>query len=257
MGYVRAENLIVDFPIYGETSRSFKTTFIRATTGGVIAQDAAHRVVVRALDHVSFEIREGDRVGLVGHNGSGKTTLLRVLAGAYEPVAGTLEVRGHVASMLNIWLGMDLDATGEENIFLRGTIMGLRRREVDRLTAEIAEFAELGEYLYLPLRTYSSGMAMRLAFAVSTSVSADIILMDEWLSVGDHAFAERAQARLRRLVDQAKIMVLASHDASLIDSMCNRVITLDHGAIVSEGAPAPRPAVPQAFAQEVVTQGAS
>lgn len=233
MGYIRAENLVVEFPIYGGMSRSFKTTMLRAATGGIIARDASDRVVVRALDRVSFELREGDRVGLLGHNGSGKSTLLRVLAGAYEPVSGSLEVRGRVAAMLNIWLGMDLEATGEENIFLRATIMGLRKREVSRLIDEIAEFAELGDYLQMPLRTYSSGMAMRLAFAVSTSVSADIILMDEWLSVGDQEFSVRAQGRLRSLVDQAKIMVLASHDEHLIASVCNKVIRLDHGAVSS------------------------
>jgi lipopolysaccharide transport system ATP-binding protein len=231
MGYIRASGIIIDFPVYGAGSRSLKKTFIRAATGGTLAKDAADHIVIRALNNVSFEIREGERVGLVGHNGSGKTTLLRVIAGAYEPVSGEIEVRGRVASMLSISLGMDADATGLENLYLRGAIMGLRRHEIDPLVADITEFSELGDYLHMPLRTYSSGMAMRLAFAISTSVSADIVIMDEWLSVGDAAFFEKAQDRLRRLVDEAKILVLASHDEQLIRRSCNKLMRLDHGEL--------------------------
>jgi lipopolysaccharide transport system ATP-binding protein len=232
VGYVRATDLTVEFPIYGASSRSLKKSFIRAATGGVLATDAGDRVVVRALDGVSLEIREGERLGIVGHNGSGKTTLLRVLAGAYEPVGGVLEVRGRVASMLSITLGMEQEATGLENVYIRGAILGLRRHEIDALVPEIAAFAELGDYLDIPLRTYSSGMAMRLAFAISTCISADIILMDEWLSVGDREFSVKAQQRLRQMVDSAKILVLASHDPALLEANCSRIIRLDHGKLV-------------------------
>jgi len=162
MGYLRAKDVVVEFPIYGSSSRSLKTTLIRAATGGILAKGASDRVVVRALDRVSFEFMEGDRIGLTGHNGSGKTTLLRVLVGAYEPVSGEIEVRGTVASMLNVWLGMDLEATGIENIYMRAAIMGLRRARITRLVEEITDFTGLGNYLEMPMRTYSSGMAMRL-----------------------------------------------------------------------------------------------
>jgi len=209
-----------------------KKVFIRTATGGFLAKDAGDHVVVRAIDRISFEIKEGDRIGLVGHNGSGKTTLLRVIAGAYEPVSGTIEVLGKVASMLSITLGMDMEATGYENIFIRGTIMGLKPKEITPLVDEICEFSELGDYINVPVRTYSSGMAMRLAFAISTSVSADIILMDEWLSAGDTSFAEKAQQRLRTVLSQAKILVLASHDERLIRKNCNKMMRLDHGKIV-------------------------
>jgi lipopolysaccharide transport system ATP-binding protein len=233
MAHVVASNIVVEFPIYGGTSRSIKNAFIRAATGGRLAKDAAERVVVRALNGVSFEFREGDRVGLVGHNGSGKTTLLRVLAEAYEPVTGTISVSGKVASMLSIWLGMDTEATGYENIFLRAAVMGLKPWQITSLIDEICDFSELGDYIYMPLRTYSSGMSMRLAFAISTSVPADIILMDEWLSVGDANFSQKAQERLKRLIDQAKILVLASHDDKLIRTNCNKILRLDHGEIVA------------------------
>lgn len=231
---IRAETLVVEFPIYGAKSRSVKNTVIRAATGGVLARDAADRVVVRAIDQVSFEWREGERIGLVGHNGSGKTTLLRAIAGIYEPIAGSLTVEGRVASMLSLMLGMDPEATGFENIFLRGVTMGLTRPQIEEIVDDVCDFSELGDYIQMPMRTYSSGMAMRLAFAISTAAKADILLMDEWLSVGDEAFAEKSKRRLSELIDQAKILVLASHSPEVIRANCSRVIRLDHGRIVAE-----------------------
>ena len=233
MGYIRATDLHVQFAVYGIGSRSLKKSLLHAATGGALATDAA-AVVVKALDGVSLEIREGERIGLKGHNGSGKTTLLRVLAGAYEPVSGTLEMRGSVVSMLSITLGMDPDATGHENIFLRGAIMGLSRKATEEIVDDVVSFAGIGDYIYLPLRTYSSGMAMRLAFAISTVVSADIILMDEWLNVGDAEFAGKVQQRLNQLLGSAKIVVLASHDDALLKQYCTRIIRLDHGRIVDD-----------------------
>ena len=231
---VSARDVVVDFPIYGGKSRSLKSAVLRAATGGAIAADAADRVVVRALDHVSFDLKEGDRLGLVGHNGSGKTTLLRVLAGVYEPVTGSVTVRGRVASMLSITLGMEPDATGYENIFLRGTILGLRKKEILNMVDEVCAFAELGDFIDMPMRTYSSGMVMRLMFAISTSVQADIILMDEWLGVGDAEFTEKAEKRLTELVGNAKVLVIASHSTDVIKKTCTRVFHLEHGKIVGE-----------------------
>lgn len=227
-----ARDVVVEFPIYGTKTRSVKHTFMRAATGGMLAKDAADRVVIRALDKVSFELREGDRLGLVGHNGSGKSTLLRVISGAYEPMSGRIEVTGKVASMLSIMLGMESDASGYENIYIRAAIMGLKPKDAAALVDDISTFAELGDYMNMPLRTYSSGMAMRLAFAISTSVPADIVLMDEWLSVGDATFTEKAQQRLRGVVDRAKILVLASHSDELIRKNCNKLMRLEHGQIV-------------------------
>ena len=232
MPHIRAEGIFVEFPIYGAKNRSLKNTFIHTATGGLLAKDAADRIVVRALNDLSFEFRDGDRIGIVGHNGSGKTTLLRVLTGAYEPVRGSIEIVGRVASMLSISLGMDPEATGYENIFLRAAIMGLKPSEVPPLVDEICEFSELGDYVQMPVRTYSSGMAMRLMFAISTCISSDIVLMDEWLSVGDSAFSEKAQHRLHRLLGRAKILVLASHNEQLIRDNCNKIMRLEHGTIV-------------------------
>lgn len=234
MSLVIAQNVTVDFPVYGTRSRSFKNTVLRAATGGALAAGAADWVVIRALDDLSFELKEGERIGLVGHNGSGKTTLLRVLAGIYEPASGAISVHGRIASMLSITLGMDVDATGYENIFLRGTILGLRRKEIELLVDDVCDFSELGDYIYMPLKTYSSGMVMRLMFAISTSIRADIILMDEWLSVGDQDFSEKAQKRLSGLVDRSKLLVIASHSHEVIERTCTRVIHIEHGRIVDD-----------------------
>jgi lipopolysaccharide transport system ATP-binding protein len=234
MARIRARDLVVEFPIYAASTRSLKNAVLRATTGGKVARDSGRRVTVTALDHVSFDFREGDRVGLVGHNGSGKTTLLRVLAGAYEPVAGDLRIEGRVASLLDLSLGLDQEATGYENILVRGLMMGYSVREMRRRTEEIAAFSELGDYLNMPVRTYSSGMQLRLAFSVATSVEAEILIMDEWLSAGDADFAEKATRRLLDLVARSSILVLATHSAELVESLCNRVLRLEHGRVLAE-----------------------
>jgi len=204
---------------------------LHATTGGRIARDAGNRVVVRAIDNISFEISKGDRVGLIGHNGAGKTTLLRVLSGIYEPVSGKLAVTGRTATLLDLNLGIDPDATGYENIVLRGIMAGLHPKEINERIPEIAQFTELGDYLDMPLRTYSAGMRLRLAFAVSTSIEADILLMDEWLSVGDATFSEKASKRLEGLVNRSPILMLASHSHVLVRKVCNRVFILKHGEL--------------------------
>ena len=234
MSYIRTQDLVVEFPVFNNTHRSLKSAVLHATTGGRLARSAGDRVAIRALDSLTFSIQAGERVGLVGHNGSGKTTLLRVLAGAYEPVAGSLLLKGRVASLLDISLGMDHDATGYENIFLRGIMMGLTSQEIRQKMDEIADFTDLGEYLDMPVRTYSSGMQLRLAFAVSTSVEADILIMDEWLSVGDAEFNLKASARLTKLVENAAILVIASHSPELISKVCTRAFRLEHGKLVQE-----------------------
>ncbi|GAB2896586.1 ABC transporter ATP-binding protein [Uliginosibacterium flavum] len=232
--HIQAEKLCVEFPIYENSHRSLKNTVMHLSTGGRIGMNANQHPVVRALNEIDFEIREGDRVGLVGHNGSGKTTLLRVLSGVYAPVRGRLSMSGRVASLLDVSMGMDPDATGFENIYLRGIMDGLLPAIIRAKTDEIADFTGLGDYLNLPVRTYSSGMLLRLAFAISTSVEADILVMDEWLSVGDAEFSEKAQSRLDVLVSKAAILVIASHDPKLIAKVCNRRIHLEHGVILSD-----------------------
>lgn len=241
MATIRAEGVSVEFPIWSPARRSLKQALVRASTGGRLARETATRVVVQALHDLSFEFRRGDRIGLVGHNGSGKTTLLRVLNGIYEPVRGRLDVTGRVSSLLDLSLGMDHEGTGYENIVLRGVLMGMPPSDIERKIDSIAEFSELGDYLDMPIRTYSSGMLLRLAFAVATSTAPEILLLDEWLSVGDADFRKKAEARLLELIESSAIVVLASHDVNLIRRFCSRMLKLEHGRIVEDAAVAAAP----------------
>lgn len=234
MGLILAQDVCVDFPIFTNSSRSMKNTVLRATTGARIARDANSASYVRSLDHLTFEMRPGERIGLTGHNGSGKTTLLRTLCGVYAPTSGRLSVSGRVVSLLDINLGMDPDGTGYENIMMRGIVMGMTPKQIAARLTDIAEFTDLGEYLTMPIRTYSSGMQMRLAFAVSTSVDADVLLMDEWLSVGDAEFQDKAAHRLRAMVNRTPILVIATHSVELVNKTCTRVIRLEQGKISSD-----------------------
>jgi len=237
MSQIQLQNVSVEFPIYNSSSRSLKNRVLSLATGGKIERRSDRLVIVRGLDDVSLSFRDGDRIGLIGHNGSGKTTLLRVLSGIYAPTHGSAVINGNCVSLININLGIDPEATGRENIRLRSAMMGMHPKEIAENFEEIAEFSGLGEFLDVPFRTYSSGMQLRLAFATSTSVRPEILIMDEWLSTGDEDFKERANKRMRDLVDTTKILVLASHSKELLEENCNRVIWLEHGRVRMDGAP--------------------
>lgn len=231
MAKIILNHVSVDFPIYGANGRSLKNMAFSALTGGIIAKGAHNVRVVRALDDVCMECVDGDRVGLSGPNGSGKSTMLRVIAGVYEPSNGDVQIQGRLISMLSITQGMNPELTGFENISLRAALLGLGRKQTQSIADEIIEFSDLGEFIKLPLRTYSSGMAMRLAFSIATSIDADILVMDEWLSVGDAEFSEKAKVRLDNMVNKAQILVIASHNPDLINSVCNKKYALEHGKI--------------------------
>jgi lipopolysaccharide transport system ATP-binding protein len=233
MTSIKAENLTIYYPIFGSSSRSIKKTIVRAATGGKIANDA-HGISICAIDNISFSVAEGERIGLVGHNGAGKSTLLRALAGVYAPASGSLMVNGRIASLLDISLGMDEEFTGYENIFMRCVLMGIAKAEIYKHQEEIIEFSELGEYIKMPMRTYSTGMSLRLAFSICTTFPADIVLMDEWLAVGDADFSKKAEARLLDFIKKSSILVLASHKPEQIEKICTRVLTMDHGQIVGD-----------------------
>jgi ABC-type polysaccharide/polyol phosphate transport system ATPase subunit len=191
--------------------------------------------VVRALDRVDLHFVDGDRVGLLGHNGAGKTTMLRVMAGIYEPTEGTITTDGAVTPFFTVTEGLDIDATGYEAIRLRGRMLGRSNKEVAETAQEIASFTELGDYLHMPLRTYSSGMLVRLAFAIATSQRPEILLMDEAIGAGDAAFVSRAQARLKEFIAASGIMVVATHNVDILRRWCNKAILLAHGRIAAEG----------------------
>lgn len=235
MAYLRPRDVSVEFPIYQGGSRSLKKAVLAVSSQGNLARDAYHRITVRALSQLSFDLEDGDRLAVIGGNGAGKTTLLRVLAGIFEPTQGRLFASGRVSALLNPSVGLDPDSTGRENIILRGVYLGIHPREMRTRIDNVATFAELGSYLDLPVRTYSAGMMIRLAFAVSTCVPTEILLMDEWLSAGDAHFLARARERMANFVRSSKIMVLASHSMSLVEEWCNRGILLEQGRIVASG----------------------
>ena len=229
-----ADQVRIEYPILQSTNRSLKRRFVSAATGGRIAHDARDHIVVTALNDVSLTISEGERVALVGHNGSGKTTLLRTIAGVYQPVSGMLEVRGTLSTLFDISTGFDPEATGRENVVLRGLVMGLSRAQIAERIDDVREFSGLGDYFDLPVRIFSSGMLLRLAFSVATSVQRDIVLMDEWLAVGDAEFSERAEKRLHDHLHSKSILILATHSEDLVRRVCNRRIELNHGRVVAD-----------------------
>jgi len=235
MAKVQIEGVSLSFPIYNASSRSLRTKVLAVSTGGRIGADARNHVTIQALDDVWLSIDHGDRLGLVGHNGAGKTTLLRVMAGIYEPTRGRLTVDGKVAPIFDLGIGMDPEASGYENIQFRGLYLGLTRAEIRAVTGEIAEFTELGSFLDMPIKTYSAGMHARLAFAISTCIKPEILLLDESIAAGDAAFMDKAKRRLADFVAHAGILVLASHSESIIREMCNRAILLEHGQVLASG----------------------
>lgn len=237
MASVSLQNVVVDIPIYQPANRSFKNNLLTSVTGGQIRPRAGSKnVVIRAIDDMTLDIQHGARVGLIGHNGAGKSTILRVMAGIYEPTAGHLQVEGEVASMFDIGFGMDPEATGWENIILRGMYLGYSRRDIIAASPEIGALTGLGEFLDMPLRTYSAGMSTRLAFAVSTSIRPDVLLVDEGIGAGDAAFLAQAKERMRNFIGAAGILVLASHSNDLIREWCTEGIWLEHGGVRMRGA---------------------
>jgi lipopolysaccharide transport system ATP-binding protein len=230
---ITVTDLTIRFPVYGADAKSLKKALARAVSVGGALGKHAGVTDVTALANVNLQLKAGDRLGLIGHNGSGKTTLLRALSGAYEPDEGTIDVHGRIAALLDLSLGIDPTATGLENIRLRGRIAGLSTREIDERMDEIAEFTGLGPFLAMPVKTYSAGMQGRLAFAAATALEADVLLMDEWIAVGDAEFQKLAHKRLLKLVERAGILVLATHEAPLLRLYCNKVMKLE-GGIASE-----------------------
>ena len=237
MATIDAEHVSVDFPLYHGSARSLKRAMVAAASGGRIGKDAQKRVVVQGLRDVSFHLAAGDRLGLVGSNGAGKTTLLRTLAGIYEPVRGSVRVCGSLNALLDPNLGMNPDLTGRENIALRGLFAGLGQAAIRRLEEDVRDFAALDEFVDLPVRTYSSGMVVRLGFALATAIHPEVLMMDEWFLAGDAGFMDKARVRLETLVRGAEILVLSSHVHEVVARWCNRVIWLEKGRILEDGAP--------------------
>jgi ABC-type polysaccharide/polyol phosphate transport system ATPase subunit len=246
---ISADNINVEFPIYdsymrslrhqfglGKVARSLNKILYKAhSVGGNISTESSGRTKITALNGVSFEVKEGDRVGILGHNGSGKTTLLRTIAGIYEPTDGLLSVKGRITPLFDIQFGMESDATGFENIDLRGRMLDLSPEQIEEALEEVIEFTELGDYLHMPIRTYSTGMMVRLAFGVSTAIKPEILVLDEMIGAGDEAFFERAQARLSLFIENTGILIIASHSTAMLRQWCNKGMLLQHGNLLAYG----------------------
>lgn len=236
MPHLQLKSATVDFTIYQKSARSLKKALLRSTVGGLVGKgEDSGRVVVRALQDIDLDLKSGDRLALIGHNGAGKTTLLRVMAGIYHPSGGAIEHNGIRVPLFEIGTGLDQEGTGYENILLRGLLMGFTKSEMEERVKEIAAFSGLGNFLDLPVRTYSSGMMMRLLFSIATSGNCDILLMDEWIATGDQDFIDKANKRLHGMIDRSHIFVFASHNQTMARDLCNKGILLEGGKIVASG----------------------
>ena len=228
MAHIDITNVTVDLPIYGAHNMNLK-----GRVANFLARRETEVEIIRALDNVSLSIKDGERVGIVGPNGSGKTTLLRVMAGILKPSQGNVSIHGSVVSMIDQGLGMDPQCTGIENIFRRGIFLNQSTQQMEEHLDDIVEFSGLGDRIRHPLYTYSSGMRARLAFSIATSVKPEILILDEGIGAADEEFAERAATRLDAFLQNAGILLLASHSNQLIESWCNRKIRLESGQVLS------------------------
>ncbi|MGQ9367378.1 ABC transporter ATP-binding protein [Azospirillum sp. ST 5-10] len=234
MAHIRLDNVSVTFTVQQHGAQSLRRTVLRMI-GSPIGRTGARSVPVRALDNLSLNLSDGDRLALVGGNGAGKTTLLRVMARIYEPQRGRVRIAGRATSLFDVGFGLDWDSTGFDNVRIRAAYLGVPPADVDRRIGEIVEFAELGDHIDRPMRTYSEGMKLRLAFATATAFDPEILLMDEWIGVGDARFVERAQQRAQSFVGRTRIFVVASHLETVQRGMCNKALWLDHGQAVAFG----------------------
>jgi len=233
---IQLDDVWLDYSIYGAKTRSLRHAVASLATGRRVWRGEDGPTRVQALKGIDLDIRDGDRVGLIGSNGAGKTTLLRVLAGAMWPARGHVRRVGLTSALFDVYLGMNSEASGWDNITLRGLFLGLSVAEIRSHTEEIVSFSGLSrDQLSRPVRTFSSGMALRLALSVSTCLNPHILLMDEWIWVSDADFVQRAQQRMNDMIRQTRILVIATHADYLIQQMCNKAVYLRHGEVISVG----------------------
>jgi lipopolysaccharide transport system ATP-binding protein len=227
MTLISLENVSLEFVVRQHGRISFKEYLL----SGMFRRRTKDQFLVKALNDINLSISEGERVGIIGHNGAGKSTMLKLMAGVYPPTEGRRSVHGHISSLFDIALGFEMDATGWENIQYRGYLLGETPRSIRSKMQPIADFSELGRFLDVPVRYYSAGMLVRLAFSISTSIEPDILIVDEVLSAGDMEFQAKARTRMKALIASARAVVIVSHDMSSLEQLCDRVLWLDHGTI--------------------------
>lgn len=233
MANVILNNLSIEFPIISSGAYSLRNKLVNVSTGGLIQSRNSVITRVTALSDVSFSLKDGDRVGILGHNGAGKSTLLRAISGIYAPTSGTIQTEGAIATILDLGAGIEPELSGYENIIRLGLQRGLTLEQSRKLIGEVEDFAELGNFLAMPVRVYSSGMMLRLMFSVATSVSPEILVIDEIFGAGDKNFQVTAKLRMESIVSKSKILIFSSHSEKLVDDLCNKKIIMEHGKIIS------------------------
>ena len=234
---IKLSNVCLSYPVMGIKSHSLHVA-ISDKIGGVFRKGEGRGVgYVEALINVDLLVNTGERLGVIGHNGAGKTTLLRVLSGVYIPTIGDVDVDGKISAMTDFTLGMDPNANGIDNIIFRLTMMGVSYSDAEKAIDPIVEFSGIGDFVNMPASSYSTGMFMRLAFAISTHFVPDVLVLDEVIGAGDESFREKALNRLNELVDSARIVILSSHDLSSIEKYCTRCIVMEKGKVVFDGMP--------------------
>ncbi|AZL15826.1 ABC transporter ATP-binding protein [Rickettsiales endosymbiont of Stachyamoeba lipophora] len=231
MAKVVLKNIKVEYPIIGDHYNSLRRKLVSLTTGGLIFKDQKNSTIVCGISDLTLELNNGDRLGIIGHNGAGKSTLLKTIGGFLTPTAGQMVIEGHITTIFSICTGMDVERTGYDNIYYMGTLLGLRKKEINEIIPDIEEFTELGEFLNMPVRTYSDGMKIRLGFAISTAVRSEILLLDEAIGVGDARFIDKAAKRAKQFYDQASIMIITSHSINIVKEFCNKVLWLEKSQV--------------------------
>ena len=234
---IELKSVHLTYPLMGHFSHSLQVLAV-SKVGGMLRRGKKELVnYIQALRDVTLTIPDGCKLGIIGHNGAGKTTLLRVLSGVYPPSSGEISIKGRVSALTDFTLGMDPNATGLKNIEFRLVFMGFTFKEARRAVDDIVEFSELGEFIHLPVRTYSTGMFLRLAFAISTHFTPDILILDEIIGAGDESFREKTKGRLETLITSSRIVVMSSHDLGAVKTYCDKAILLEKGGIIDEGVP--------------------
>lgn len=239
MSHIIADNISLLFPFVGSDNRfrkrmrSLEGDNSTRKVGGKIVANEGFQSGIQALDNLSLHLKDGDRLGIFGHNGAGKTTLLRVLAGIYPPTSGRMSIDGRVTGMFSLGLGINKEVSGFENIIIKGIMYGLKKREITALATDIIEFSELSNYIHMPVKTYSSGMSLRLQFSIASALKPDILLMDEWISSADKRFKVKMDERLEQMVHETPIVIIASHSEDRLYGWANSVICMDNGRVVS------------------------
>lgn len=230
---IKIDNVSVRFKIYENKNLSLKDLFSKSLMGGESAKDR----YFSALNDISLVINPGERIGIIGRNGAGKSTLLKLVCGIYPPSYGQVSVKGKIASLLELGTGFHPEFTGRENLYLNGAIIGFSEKQIRQIEDEVIEFSELESFINTPVKYYSSGMYMRLAFSLATAIQPDILVLDEVFAAGDIGFIEKARARMYRIVDDASILLMVSHDMDLMKELSSRIIWVDGGKIIEDGDP--------------------